>query len=62
MVKNMIQAILDSLIMFFLPFGAYSDARTLWAERGYADGLFVFGTTAYSCLIVAMMYRAFNLT
>ncbi|CAN0183538.1 unnamed protein product, partial [Hapterophycus canaliculatus] len=56
------QAVLDSLTVFFLPMAAYRDGTTVWAERGYSDGLFVFGTTVYAGLILAMMMKVFNMT
>ncbi|CAM9803620.1 unnamed protein product, partial [Ectocarpus sp. 12 AP-2014] len=62
MTKWVCQAILDSLTVFFLPLAAYRDAVTVWAERGYGDGLYVFGTTVYAGLIMAMMMKVFNMT
>ncbi len=62
MAKWVCQAVLDSLTVFFLPMAAYRDATTLWAERGYGEGLFVFGTTVYAGLIMAMMMKVFNMT
>lgn len=62
MTKWVFQALVDSLVVFFLPLNAYDDPFTVWAKRGYADGLYVFGTTVYSCLIMAMMLKAFNVT
>ena len=62
MTKWVIQAVLDSLVVFFLPLSAYKYPTTVWASRGYADGLFVFGTTVYAGLIMAMMMKVFNMT
>lgn len=62
MTKWVCQAVLDSFTVFFLPMAAYKDATTVWAERGYADGLYVFGTTVYAGLIMAMMMKVFNMT
>lgn len=62
MTKWVIQAILDSLVIFFLPLAAYQLPTTVWAERGYSEGLFVYGTTVYACLIMAMMMKVFNMT
>lgn len=62
MTKWVCQAILDSLTVFFLPLAAYRDAMTVWAERGYGDGLYLFGTTVYAGLIMAMMMKVFNMT
>lgn len=62
MTKGVLQAVLDSLVVFFLPLTAYQFSNTVWAERGYADGLYVFGTTVYGALIMAMMMKVFNMT
>jgi len=62
MTKWVCQAVLDSFTVFFLPMAAYKDATTVWAERGYGEGLFVFGTTVYAGLIMAMMMKVFNMT
>lgn len=62
MTRWVCQAILDSLTVFFLPLAAYRDATTVWAERGFGDGLYVFGTTVYAGLIMAMMMKVFNMT
>lgn len=62
MTKWVCQAVLDSLTVFFLPMAAYKDATTVWAERGYSDGIYVFGTTVYAGLILAMMMKVFNMT
>lgn len=62
MTKWVCQAVLDSFTVFFLPMAAYKDATTVWAERGYGDGLYVFGTTVYAGLIMAMMMKVFNMT
>lgn len=62
MTKWVIQALLDSLVVFFLPLKAYEEPETVWAKRGFGDGIYVFGTTVYSCLIMAMMLKVFNMT
>lgn len=62
MTKWVCQAVLDSFTVFFLPMAAYKDGTTVWAERGYGEGLFVFGTTVYAGLIMAMMMKVFNMT
>ena len=62
MTKWVCQAILDSLVIYFMPLTAYQNPVTVWAHRGYGDGLYVFGTTVYACLLMAMMLKVFNLT
>lgn len=62
MSKGVLQALVDSFVVFFLPLTAYQFPQTVWAERGYADGIYVFGTTVYGGLIMAMMMKAFNMT
>jgi hypothetical protein len=53
-----VQAVLDSVIEFFLVFGAFNTPKGVWAFRGYGDDLYLFGTTVYSCMLMAMMYKA----
>lgn len=62
MTKSVVQALVDSVIVFFLPLQAYMKPMTVWAKRGYSDGLYVFGTVVYACLIMAMMMKVFNMT
>lgn len=31
--------------------------RQIWASNGRTDGIYVFGTTVYSCLLLLMMYK-----
>ena len=49
----MIRGILDATILYFL---TYCVVGTL------SDGIFIFGTTAYSCLVLGMLYRAASST
>jgi phospholipid-translocating P-type ATPase (flippase) len=58
----LIQSILDALLIFYLPMAAYSGSFDVWAERGYSDGIYVFGTTVYSCMILVMMLKVASIT
>ena len=49
----MVQGVLDAIVIFFL---------TYCVVGFTADGLYIFGTTCYSCLILSMMYRAASST
>ncbi|CAM9416596.1 unnamed protein product [Phaeothamnion confervicola] len=62
MIRWVVKAFIDSILVFFLPYAAYSHPRSVWAERGYEDGLYVFGTTVYSVLVLSMLFKVANLT
>lgn len=57
-----VQAIADSLIIFFLPVAAYGGSGAIFSDKGQQDGLYVFGTTVYTCLIVSMMFKVSTMT
>ena len=59
--KQLAQAILESIIIFFMPFG--NMCTTEGGEEGEnADGLWVFGTIVFTCLIVSQLVRCAWLT
>jgi hypothetical protein len=49
----MTQGVVDAIIIFFMAYAVIGFS---------ADGLYIFGTTCYSCLLLAMMYRAASST
>jgi hypothetical protein len=60
------QASVDALIIFFIPYYCYSGSYDVWGniddETGKSEGLWVFGTTVYTCLVVSMFFRLALLT
>ncbi len=62
MILWVLQSLGDSLLILLIPMGAYDSSSSVWSERGYTDGLFVFGTLVYSCLIMVMMLKVATLT
>jgi len=48
-------ALVHGSLVFWVPFMAY--AYGCWAENGRTDGLYVFGTTVYTAMILAMNWR-----
>jgi hypothetical protein len=48
----------DSVLLFYLCFGAVNGPHQVLATRGYGDDLFMFGLLVYSCMLTAMMYKA----
>eukprot|EP00612_Vaucheria_litorea_P000984 CAMPEP_0171460920 /NCGR_PEP_ID=MMETSP0945-20130129/5593_1 /TAXON_ID=109269 /ORGANISM="Vaucheria litorea, Strain CCMP2940" /LENGTH=1196 /DNA_ID=CAMNT_0011987199 /DNA_START=242 /DNA_END=3832 /DNA_ORIENTATION=+ len=53
----LIQAVLDSILIFFLPMAAYGGAESLFSSNGKQDGLYTFGTTVYTVLVVSMLFK-----
>ncbi len=58
----LLQAVIDSLLVFYVPLFAYDHAAPTWSSRGYTDGLSVFGTLVYSCLIMVMLVKVATIT
>mmetsp|Transcript_6325 Transcript_6325/g.8296 ORF Transcript_6325/g.8296 Transcript_6325/m.8296 type:complete len:1313 (-) Transcript_6325:328-4266(-) len=58
----LVQGILESIITFFLCWSCYHFTGGVFAERGYGDGIWVFGTTVYSCLIIGMLFKVALMT
>jgi hypothetical protein len=48
------QAVVDSLLLYFVCVYAYRWPTTLWAGDGHGSGLFVFGLTVYTTMFLAM--------
>jgi phospholipid-translocating P-type ATPase (flippase) len=56
------QACVDSMLIFYVPYACYLEARDVWTEQGYNSGLWIFSTTIYSCLVLAMFLRVIMIT
>lgn len=54
---EMWQAIVDSVLLFFLPYYCYRGSRDIWAGEGYQEGMWAFGLTVYTIIVIAMMLR-----
>jgi len=74
LLKEMLQAIVDATIVFFVPYFCYSDPADVWsgplpltsalssADSGKTAGIWVFGTTVFTALLLSMFLRAAMLT
>jgi len=56
------QAVLDAFIIFSIPYYAYKQPADIWSNDGHTEGIWVFGTTVYTILVIAMFYRIVILT
>jgi len=61
-VTEMLQALLDTTITFGIPYYCYLYPADVWGDSGYNDGIWVFGTTVYTVLVISMFLRAAMLT
>jgi hypothetical protein len=52
------QAVVDSVVIYFLVFGVFQTPLSVVSLRGYSDDMFLFGTTTFSAMLMAMMYKA----
>eukprot|EP01034_Spumella_vulgaris_P026143 gene26144-32677_t len=63
---SMLQAVIEAVIIFFVPYYAYSTQYDIWTPSssggGESDGLWVFGTAVYTYLLCAMFLRCALLT
>eukprot|EP01038_Epipyxis_sp_PR26KG_P006476 gene6476-8908_t len=46
-----------ALLMYYVSYYVYRVPNDVWGDTGYTDGLWVFGTTVYTCVIFAMFVR-----
>ncbi|KAG5185933.1 hypothetical protein JKP88DRAFT_310634 [Tribonema minus] len=58
----MAQAVLDSVLIFFIPVAAYGGSEAVFSAAGHHDGLYVFGTTVYSALVLCMLLKVVTIT
>ena len=54
---EMPRAVLDSLIIFGIPYCCAIEPGDVWGKDAYTDGLWIFGTVVYSALVIAMFVR-----
>lgn len=52
-----IAAVIDALILYYIPHYVYETTRDIWSSHGYTAGIWVFGTTVYLTMILAMFMR-----
>eukprot|EP00602_Paraphysomonas_sp_CaronLab_P005224 CAMPEP_0185037446 /NCGR_PEP_ID=MMETSP1103-20130426/31882_1 /TAXON_ID=36769 /ORGANISM="Paraphysomonas bandaiensis, Strain Caron Lab Isolate" /LENGTH=1289 /DNA_ID=CAMNT_0027575425 /DNA_START=341 /DNA_END=4210 /DNA_ORIENTATION=- len=59
--KQLLQATVDAVIIYFIPYANFhvSDVNT---ENGKLDGIWVFGSTVFTCLILSQLARCAWLT
>ncbi len=57
-IHSPLQSILDSIVLFFLCFGAVSTPKQVLSPHGTSDDLYVLGTLTYSAMLLAMLYKA----
>ena len=70
LMKEMLQAIVDAAIVFFIPYLCYNDPADVWAgspifggaNEGKTAGIWVFGTTVFTAMVLSMFVRAAMLT
>ena len=56
------QAVVDAVIIYGMPYYAYSEVADVWSSSGKNEGLWIFGTVVYTCLVIAMFARIALLT
>lgn len=56
------QAVVDAVIIYGMPYYAYSEVADVWNSQGKNEGLWIFGTVVYTCLVIAMFARIALLT
>jgi len=54
----LLQGIIESLIIFLFVWGCDQANGGVWARDGHSEGLWVFGTTVFSCLVFGMLFKA----
>jgi magnesium-transporting ATPase (P-type) len=59
---EMLQAGLDTLIIFGISYYCSIEPGDIWGKNAYNDGIWIFGTTVYTALVIAMFVRIFMLT
>lgn len=57
---------MDAVVIFFVPYYVYAGTFDVWgnssSSEGKNDGLWIFGTTVYTALVVCMFVRCALLT
>lgn len=61
-VFEMVQAIIDSIIIFGIPYYSYKEVGDVWDSTGKSNGIWIYGTVVYTALIFAMFSRIAILT
>ena len=61
-VFEMIQAILDSFIIFGISYYSYKEVGDVWSSDGKTNGIWIYGTVVYTALVFAMFARIAILT
>ena len=59
---EMAQAILDSMIIFGIPYYCSIEPGDVWGKDAFTDGLWIFGTVVYTALVVSMFVRIAMIT
>eukprot|EP01138_Halocafeteria_seosinensis_P008155 gb/GECG01008335.1/.p1 GENE.gb/GECG01008335.1/~~gb/GECG01008335.1/.p1 ORF type:complete len:1457 (+),score=160.21 gb/GECG01008335.1/:1-4371(+) len=58
----LLHSVLYALVIFFVPYAAYSLSFDVWSDDGLVDGLMVAGQATYTALIMAMQLRVAMVT
>jgi len=58
MVGWLVQGCIESLVIFFFCWNAYQYCAGIMSNDGQSDGLWVFGTLVFSCLVFSMLFKA----
>jgi hypothetical protein len=59
---EMAQACVDALLIFGIPYYCSAAPGDVWGDNAYADGIWIFGTTVYTALVISMFGRIILLT
>ena len=62
LIKQLIQAFLDAIIIFFIPFGSFVAVADVDSSTGKGTGMWVFGTVVFSCMVASMFVKCALLT
>ena len=54
---EMMNAIVDAIIIYYVPHFIYNMIKDIWMNHGKQAGLWVYGTTVYNCLMFCMFLR-----
>lgn len=54
---EMFHALVDALIIYYVPHFIYNMLKDIWMSEGKQAGLWVYGTTVYNCLMFCMFLR-----
>eukprot|EP01041_Mallomonas_annulata_P008259 gene8259-16990_t len=61
--KQLLLAVIDAIFTFFIPYLCYSASGGVWGQgMGEDSGMWILGTTVFTCLVISMFLRGAMLT